>query len=989
MTTRSPVLLLLIAGLAVGAALLVFLMGGGEDHDVDSATRDVVVVDRTGDAAAEADLEGVSVAETARRSQDLTSALARAQGISGGLSARPAPVVPRGPYKGRILDHLGRPVTGVEVTLQAWADAGEMMGGRIQIGRPKPRMEEATTDGEGRFSVEPKKPLGRALGVSAVVRGYLKAPFKHVFEEADGNDLGDVVLEPAVIVEGWVRDQDGSPIANARVRRIERDGDAVVDMLDQIGFSGMLDLVRTDDDGRFELPHEKEGKIVLLAEHDDILAARYSGPARRGGEVLQDIVIQAQRAGKIRGHVVGYPLGRVRGVVAAAALDPSADETTKTGMSAIMSARFSPAGEHKGKVAADGSFTIGGLTPGARYELRVTERRRFVETVTLSDIVEAQADGAPASLRFDAGAEVTLRVIDRKTKKPVEAMSVSARWPDGVSKLQFTPQGKDTPKRFRKGEVKLHELRPDGGKDKLTITVEAPGYLRAKTKPVDVGASGLVDAGTVELVEAPRFHFRVIDVATREPIRKAKVTLSKGSAMSSEEAMRDAMLTGEVSRRAWKKTDRKGECVIAALGEETLVLTVRARGYAKYTRYDFDQSATTGEILIELSHGGAIQVTAVDTNGTPFTSGVRVQCRTDSEDTKSMSTKAVDGEGQALFEELLAGTYEVRALRGKVQNFGRRSREGDGEWKTVEVGHDRFVEVEYVLPSVGGLTGFVTMGNGPAVGARVSVVKEEDADQSERFIQLQDEFAGLSGRNSGDTTGPDGGFELTDIEPGAYVLFVRHPDVAMVTREDVEIDLGVSTIDVEILMTAIEGQVVDGEGGPIAGAHISVRQFNPEGDEEVRLTRSFLGMSKSTTRTDIDGHYVVAGVRADAPLQIVVQADGFTDAVSGTVTVSERETRGIPAIKLERAGTVLVTFASEEIGDDLYFATAKPEEGTAARDKIELMRGGRASIGGLTAGRWIIQAQRADRSADGGREGTATVTVEVKPGETVEVELEK
>lgn len=989
MTTRSPVLVLLIAGLAAGAALLVFLLGGGDAHDVASATRDVVAIDRTVDDAAETDLEGVQAAETARRSQHLTSALARAQGISGGLSARPAPAIPRGPYKGRILDHLGRPLAGVEVTLQAWADASNLMGRGIQIGRPKPRVEKATTNSEGRFSVEPRKPLGRALGVSAVVRGYLTAPFKHVFEEADGNDLGDIVLEPAVIVEGWVRDQDGHPIANARVRRIERDGDAMVDMLDQIGFSGLLDLVRTDEDGRFELPHEKEGKIVLLAEHDDILAARYAGPARRGGEVLQDIVIQAQRAGKIRGHVVGYPQGRVRGVVAAAALDPSTDETTKTGMSAIMSARFSPAGEHKGKVAADGSFTIGGLTPGARYELRVTERRRFVETVTLSDVVEAQADGQPASLRFDAGAEVTLRVIDRRTKKPVEVMSVSARWPDGVSKLQFTPQGKDTPKRFPGGKVTLHELRPDGGKDKLTVTIEAPGYLRAKTKPIEVGASGLVDAGTVELEEAPRFHFRVIDVATREPIRKAKVTLSKGSPLSSEEAVRDAMLTGEVSRRAWAKTNRKGECELAALGEEALVLTVRARGYAKYTQLAFDQSAAAREILIELSHGGAIQVTAVDADGTPFTEGVRVQCRITFNDIKSTSTKAVDGEGQALFEELLAATYEVRAVRGRVRNFGRRSREGDGEWETVKVEHDRLVEIEYVLPAVGGLTGFVTMRNGPAVGARVSVVKEEDADQSERFIRIQDEFAGLSGRNSGDTTGPDGAFELTDIEPGAYVLFVRHPDVAMVTREDVEIDLGVSTIDVEILMTAIAGQVVNSDGGPIAGAHISVRRFNPEGDEEVRLTRSFLGMSKSTTRTDIDGHYVVTGVRADAPLQIVVQADGFTDAVSDTVTVAERETREIAAVKLKRAGAVLVTFAGEEIGDELYFATAKPEEGTAARDKIELMRGGRAHIGGLTAGRWIIQAQRADRSADGGRDGTATVTVDVKPGETVEVELKK
>ena len=78
-----------------------------------------------------------------------------------------------------------------------------------------------------------------------------------------------------------------------------------------------------------------------------------------------------------------------------------------------------------------------------------------------------------------------------------------------------------------------------------------------------------------------------------------------------------------------------------------------------------------------------------------------------------------------------------------------------------------------------------------------------------------------------------------------------------------------------------------------------------------------------------------------------------------------------------------------DVEDELYFATAELEEGSAARDKIELMRGGRARIGGLKAGRWIVKAQSANRRGDEGRLETESVTVEVKPGETAEVEVER
>ncbi|MEM9800915.1 MAG: carboxypeptidase-like regulatory domain-containing protein, partial [Planctomycetota bacterium] len=905
-------------------------------------------------------------------------------------TVRPRRTAPDGPYRGRILDHLGRPLEGVDVELQPWEEANELGLRNSGFGQPARLTLEATTDADGQFVVERKKPLGLTVGLTASARGYLRTPLKLVLAADGSGDFGEITLEPAVVITGWVRDERNAPVAGARVRRIERDGDGMVDVLDQIGFSKLLDLVETDADGRFELKHEPEGTIVLRVESDQILPARYDGPSKRGGDVVEDIVIRVERAGRIVGSVSGYPRGRLRGTVAAAPIDPGTDRKAKSGMSAIMSARMSPAGEHVGKIEADGSFTIGGLTPGAEYEIRGIERQMFVETVSITDSAEAVAGGSAVTLRFDPGASLKFRAIDRETRKPVEALEVHARWSGRAARTMVTPTGSDPPRRFPGGEVTLHELRPEGNRETLIVTVDAKGYLRATLPPIDVAPDAKIDARTIELEPAPRLRFRVIDAATREPVPRAKVSLAvTGAGLDDAAAMQSRMASGEAPRSVWAKTNSEGRCSLAGIDAPSVTLAVRARSYADYSVVGFAPAGPDATTEVVMSRGGAIEVVAIDDEGHAV-EGVRAECRTMMSGRSSRSGRLTDETGAALFDSLALGTYEVRVMRSTQPRWGQTD-DDDEQWTSVELERDEVTTVEINLPSAGGLDGIVTMDGEPVVGARVTLVEAKNAAVVERLITVQDEFRGFGNDRLSDTTGADGKFELSEVEIGSYVLIARHVDAAMPSTADVEVSSGNSTVEVEMLPTAVVGQIVDEAGDPVPGADIIVRPHDPNANMGERLTRAYLGLKSSMGRTDSEGRFRIVGVRADTPLEVFARADGFSDVCSDPVTIAPRETRDVGRLQVARSGSILVTILGDSLESRILFVTARPaEDETTANESLELVRAGRARIDGLAPGRWTIATRGTRR--DGTQEGLvdeAGRTVEVKAGETTEVELER
>lgn len=930
---------------------------------------------------------------------------------------KPALEAATGPYTGRLVDSLGRPMKDVTVFVESWEDASRASDAGLQFNLgAKRKRPKGTTGDDGKFEVSSKDSLGRSVGVSATIRGYSEGAIKCVLDPEKGRELGDVTLEPAVIVTGWVRDEKDRPVEGARVRRVDRSGDGTADMMDQLGFGGLVGGARTDADGRFELLHEDEGLITLQVDGDEILSERWDGPTKRAGEVVQDIVVVAQRAGQIRGMVVGYPKGRKRGMVAAAPLDDSEDDSTGSGMSELMAARLAPAGDHTGKIEADGSFVLPGLVPGARYRVRAIAKQMFVNTIELSQPEDASAGGSSVTLQFDPGVTVTFQAIDRKTKKPVEAMSIAGRYGDEPAFLQLTETASDPPSLFPGGKVTLYELRPEDGPQTLHLSIDADGYFRNSSVVVDVPESGTVNLGKVEMDAAPLLKFRVVDAVTRKPVRRARVTVDPMDAPAvspagslggdsgepggdeeatdeekEDQAAAEEMLFGQYRVRSRGRTDREGYCPLSMVSGDFASLEVKARGYGTHVVAPFFvPEDDEDEIVIELFGGGTLQVSVTDTGNAPAVMA-RVECRREVGGRTVKKGMNTDDNGFAEFEHLAVGPWEVRAFRADnspIAEGGPGSAQHPAEWVKVNLRRNGEARVDLSVPELADLSGIVMLGNRPSADARVMLSSVDGVERSERLLELQGQFAGLTSGSSTGISDFEGRFMLTDVVPGDYIILTRHPDLAMVIKTEVTVEIGENDVTILLPSTSLEGRVLDDDGAPVVGASVSVEAYDPDEDatdDGRALTREFLSWDDSTSaKTDLNGAYRLVGVDSEVDLFVMVRADGYADSKSEPVKAAKDEVCTVPPIALERAGTIEVT-STESTG----FVRAKPTGGRALNvlsgSKVAIIKGGRARIKGLVPGTWEVTIQSLDDTVGGVLPGPKTV--EVGSGETVEVEL--
>lgn len=205
---------------------------------------------------------------------------------------------------GRVVDGEGHPLREVDASIRPAARAGRPGPvGAIQMGggSPAPALK-ATTDNEGRFRI-----AGLASGTFDLElrrSGFASktVPAVEVKKDPGPVDLGEVVMEPGLRVQGLVSAPDGTPIEGVEVSVASAQPGPMMMMRRPVGPAQPPAAV-TGPDGRFAVEDLRADEPVgLTFNRSGYVQGRENGLTLPRVEPLQ---VTLQPASKIIGQVVG------------------------------------------------------------------------------------------------------------------------------------------------------------------------------------------------------------------------------------------------------------------------------------------------------------------------------------------------------------------------------------------------------------------------------------------------------------------------------------------------------------------------------------------------------------------------------------------------------------------------------------------------------------------------------------------------------------
>lgn len=824
-------------------------------------------------------------------------------------------------------------------------------------------------------------------------------------------------------VTGRVIDTSGAPIADAKVamiRAMEIPGAST--FLVSGDFNRLMESrapnTQTDAEGRFTLFRRKPGKFTLTASHPEHPRAQMPAELTEGSKSVADLVLTMPRGAAVSGTVLGIPAdaelvvaARKRGPV-----NPSAPEEA-TGPTANLSVEIGdvladsgikiPPGERTAEVGIDGSFDIRGLDPSAKCELRVFEllNDRYVPR---SEPLEVVPPLGSATLRYQAGATITARLVDASTGEPIRDAKIRAGFNRSmkvgdievpIGRLRQRQEAPDS-----EGLVLLTGLQGGGDRGGYAIEFDAEGYLLQKVDDIDLAPGKVTNLGTLRFALAPIVSLRVLDAATGKPIEGAEVRLGGGGEFRGFEASNggnfvvasETVAIGSTESpggpraersktRETLETDAQGVAETPAQ-PGMLRYRINAEGYGPLRdEIDIAQSGRS-QRTVELSRAATLAVTVVDARGVPVAeSSLRVGA--ESIDSRREKT---DENGQAIFENLPAGEVTV-ALRGKsaagngssfsfqIDTGGGAVTVGDRDLssETVTLLPGEVRELRIVQPDRANVTGVVTLDGAPLQGATISY-QPQDPNQNAESQAAQDmintRVAGLLGGMGGAKTDADGRFELENVEIGAGVLSINHPDLAMGAKEPIQIADGTNERTIALVTTRLTGRIIDAQGRPVGGARVTVSK-DSQGGAQIEAMISFssdtLGdfgiRSGDSVETDQDGRFEISGIAPNTDLAVSVKSDSGVARQTG-VRAAPGSRYDVGTIQLEITGSLVVTVTTNApfavVMATLIDAAGQP----TGTPKIQLARGGEARFKALKPGRYRINLQ-------GNQEGAVDVTI--------------
>jgi protocatechuate 3,4-dioxygenase beta subunit len=871
----------------------------------------------------------------------------------------------------------------------------------------------ATSGPDGRFRIGAPG-SARGVGLRLVQRGFAILDRSVARPTEQDTDVGTLVLQRGAIVSGRVVAANGDPVVGARVSRVhaieerfaaglEFDIPEVAEVESLRGESAV-----TDARGAFELAHLTAGDITLRARHTDHPTGRSAAFTVAAGAEQHNVLITMPRGGSIRGVVTNLPADIATLKVLASKKpkpNPAADPTGMAGamgfdLGEMLAEMGVAVGERSTTVAADGSFELRGLTLETWRVWLARDSVGFVGDATCSARLEVTPGGQDVELPFEAGVAVTFTAVDAKTQQPVEKLWVrdTLRGGGGMSDMMSFAMPKAAKlTTFPGGVVTVANLRPKA-KQKLTLKVESMGYATFERGDIELPKTGSLDLGRVALEPVPTLRVQVLANSDGKPIAGAKVRLGDGGI--DRRIARFLPGGGDAGQGPTNvKTGRDGVVMLNRPATGSTTVSIEADGFASFTSAALEctndgPAAYTARLFV----GGIAEVVVVDADGKPVVNAT-VEHR---DPLAGRDTKKTDAQGLARFQHLLPGAHAFRLGRdGATINALLQGRDEDqgAAWTPTDVVDLAVANVRLQKAASASLRGFVRENGIALADARVSFRKGAAGGEDPRaaaeamFGEMLNQGGGNAGKRNGKTS-EQGAYSLSELPEGQHRIVITHKGRAMPMSVPIVLRLGENVVDVELDMTTLRGVVQDPDGKPVDGARIRVKPVPAAGagggaEDLGEIAEGMVpGMNLgggSTIRTDASGAFELRGVDPDVELLVQASAKGYAPA-SARVTAPRGTAKVMAQLKLAPAGKVRVTVS----GDMTFGGVRAVYKGTGdpVPPVVQMLRRGKATLEGLCAGTWEVEAS----GIGGNRGGNGTgeprrKTIEVIAGQTVDVEL--
>ncbi len=962
--------LVLVAVLALGllAALFLWTGKGGPSQGLDALDRRSPAEMPKGEPADLAAVPGGGAPE-----REVPAAV---PGDPARASTAPADAATRR-VSGRVVDESGVPVRGATVYAAAGGGMDELALDEVDPAEAFWfQRVETRTDAQGRFALDPR--LSNQVRLAVRAAGFAPFDAERAISASSG-DVGDLVVQRGVVLEGRVIDHVGRPVAGAELRR-RRAGASPFLMF--AGGGGAL-VARTDAAGNFKVDQLAAGPWMLRVTSDAHPDKDETGEAPRAGDVVRGLTFQLEEGFEIAGHVSGLPQPPPKGLRVVGMPRGAGDS----------GGDFAPpflGGQRSAELAANGTFVLRGCRKDARYRLNLREGTGLsFRSPTRSASVEAAAGERGIELVYRAETGLVFQAVDQRTGAPVTDMSVSA---GGNWAMPLVDEKNHPVRNFPEGRVRYGGLRlAPGGDARATLRIEAAGYATYERKDLQLVEGQDNDLGVIRLERTSVVRVLVTRGSDGAPVVGARVALDEVRGESGGErvmafsvgvgAGHDEEITfGGPGQAQRGRTDVEGRVTLSSLPGKRARITVNHKEFAPWRGEPFDLPVGADlDREVRLSAGGHVEVTVVDPAGKPV-AGEAVEHRAPGEEHTAMmfgpgADKVSDADGKLVLRNVAAGVHGFRLRsRGGPTFFGggggalrvSRSIRGNGDapaeepWVEVTVGEGATAQVRLQAPERASVIGRVREGGRALAGATVRLKEKGGMD--------------LPFFNEGPKADTDanGEYRLESVALGEYELVVTHAGRAMPHTAALTLRSGENRADVELSLSIVEGRISDAEGQPLAG--IRVRAERAQGDGVVREFRfamdtgdgaiSFGSSPASVVTSGEDGRYSLRGVQPDVEFSVVATGPDVQRGASEPLRVAVDQTKRNVDLVLQR-GCALEVLCKRPGGAAATPCEVRAElqDDEGGDTKVEITNGqGRARFQGLKPGRWRVTARNLETS---------------------------